>query len=113
MMMPAIGSPSESRDAFKRGLIDLVVRRLSSRRRGRDPVGTVDETTPLFESGLIDSLAVLELMAFIEEATGRPIPTRMIHMKHFATVDRICAAFWPALSPVEGVEHCEVKNADL
>ena len=110
-MMPTIGSPSESRDAFKRGLIDLVLRRLSSRRRGaalrqssgQVPMETVDETTPLFDSGLIDSLAVLELMAFIEEATGRPIPRRMIHMKHFATVDRICAAFW----------HCEVEHADL
>jgi acyl carrier protein len=55
----------------------------------------VDRQTPLFESGLIDSLAILHLMIVVERLTGRPIPPRMVVMKHFRNVDAICAAFGP------------------
>lgn len=84
---------SPTREDFKRGLIDLVRLRLTSRRAAA-PTGEIDGSTPLFETGLVDSMAVLELMAFIEETTGRSIPSRMVHMKHFGTIDRICASFW-------------------
>ena len=53
----------------------------------------VDRHTCLFESGLIDSLGILHLMAFVEKTTGRKIPPRMVVMKHFRTVDAICSAF--------------------
>jgi acyl carrier protein len=53
----------------------------------------VDRHTCLFESGLIDSLGILHLMAFVEQATGRKIPPRMVVMKHFRTVEAICQAF--------------------
>jgi acyl carrier protein len=53
----------------------------------------VKHDTPLFEDGRIDSLAIVHLMAFIEETTGRRIPPRMVVMKHFRSVDAICAAF--------------------
>jgi acyl carrier protein len=90
--MPDVVPRPTSRDEFRRALIDLVAHRLTSRRR-RD-VGLVDGNTPLFETGLVDSMAILELIAFVEEATGRPIPARQVHLKHFGTVDRICEAFW-------------------
>ena len=93
---------SRTRDEFKGSLIDLVRLRLTSRRAAAAK-GEIDGSTPLFETGLIDSMAVLELMAFIEEATGRSIPSRMVHMKHFGTIDRICASFW--------TEQNEVANA--
>jgi acyl carrier protein len=54
----------------------------------------VDRSTPLFESGLIDSLAILHLIGFVEKATGRPVPSRMVVMKHFRTVEAISQAFW-------------------
>lgn len=82
-----------TRAQFERALLDLVGRGLSSRRRRTAPVA-VDAHTPLFESGLVDSLAILELIAFVERATGRPIPPRQVHMRHFGTIDRICTAFW-------------------
>jgi acyl carrier protein len=56
-------------------------------------VPNVDAQTPLFESGLIDSLAIVHLIAFVERQTGRPIPPRMVVMKHFRTVDAICDSF--------------------
>ena len=34
----------------------------------------VDADTPLFATRLLDSLKVLELIAFTEQAIGRPIP---------------------------------------
>lgn len=87
-----IGRPL-TRTHFERALIDFVAYGLTSRRRRPDHV-VIDAHTPLFESGLVDSLAILELIAFVERATGRPIPARQVHMKHFGTVDRICTAFW-------------------
>jgi acyl carrier protein len=55
----------------------------------------VHGSTPLFESGLIDSLAILHLIAFVERTTGKKIPPRMVVMKHFRTVDAICESFGP------------------
>jgi acyl carrier protein len=83
-----------SRADFQRALTHLIAYGLSSRRRQSVRV-ELDAQTPLFESGLIDSLAILELIAFVEAATGRPIPARQVQMKHFGTIARICAAFWP------------------
>jgi acyl carrier protein len=54
----------------------------------------VDGDTPLFETGLVDSMAILELIAFVENATGRTIAARQVHLKHFGTIERICDAFW-------------------
>ena len=90
--MPEVMPRQTSREEFRRALIDLIAHRLTSRRR-RD-VGPVDGDTALFETGLVDSMAILELIAFVEEATGRPIAARQVHLKHFGTVDRICDAFW-------------------
>ena len=83
-----------SRAAFRHALIGLISHGLSSRRRRTTP--PVDGDTPLFETGLVDSMAILELIAFVEEATGRTISARQVHLKNFGTVDRICDAFWAA-----------------
>jgi acyl carrier protein len=91
-MHEATGRPA-SRSEFERALVELIVIGLSSRRR-RPVQIDVDPRTPLFESGLIDSMAILELIAFVEEATGRAIPARQVQMKHFGTIERISAAFW-------------------
>ncbi len=49
--------------------------------------------TPLFESGLIDSIRVLELIAWTEEAVGALIPDVRIRMDNFRTVARIAEVF--------------------
>lgn len=51
--------------------------------------------TPLFASRLLDSLRVLELIAFTEQATGSAIPDSHIRMDNFQTVARIAAVFLP------------------
>jgi acyl carrier protein len=51
--------------------------------------------TPLFASRLLDSLKVLELIAFTEQEIGRAIPDSHIRMDNFQTVARIAAVFLP------------------
>ncbi|PYP81018.1 MAG: hypothetical protein DMD35_02995 [Gemmatimonadetes bacterium] len=49
--------------------------------------------TPLFASGLLDSLRILELIAWTERAIGREIPDAAIRMDNFATPARIAELF--------------------
>ena len=53
----------------------------------------VDVDSPLFATRLLDSLKVLELIAFTEQAIGRPIPDSHIRMDNFQTVARIATVF--------------------
>jgi acyl carrier protein len=55
----------------------------------------VDAETPLFSTRLLDSLRVLELIAFTEQAIGQAIPDSHIRMDNFQTVARIAAVFLP------------------
>ena len=55
----------------------------------------VDADTPLFTTRLLDSLKVLELIAFTEQAIGRPIPDSHIRMDNFQTVACIAKVFVP------------------
>jgi len=50
--------------------------------------------TPLFATRLLDSLKVLELIAFTEQAIGRAIPDSHIRMDNFQTVSRIATVFF-------------------
>ena len=56
---------------------------------------TVLADTPLFATRLLDSLKVLELIAFTEQAIGRTIPDSHIRMDNFQTVSRIATVFFP------------------
>jgi acyl carrier protein len=49
--------------------------------------------TPLFEDSLIDSLNILQLIAFVEVRLGRAIPDHDIVMDRFRTPRRITEAF--------------------
>jgi acyl carrier protein len=58
------------------------------------PVGVVvTADTQLFAGRLLDSLRVLELIAFTEQAIGAAIPDAQIRMDNFQTVSRIAAVF--------------------
>jgi len=54
---------------------------------------SVDTDTPLFASGLIDSIRVLQLIAWTEHALNIHIPDLRIRMDHFRTVRHIADAF--------------------
>jgi acyl carrier protein len=54
----------------------------------------VDRDTALFESRVIDSLTILHLVLFIEQATGRRVSHREVLMRHFRTVRAIAETFW-------------------
>lgn len=73
------------REQFTTELTDWIVRRFA-------PGAPVGPDTPLFE-GLIDSIRILELIAWTERALDRRIPDRMIRMDHFRTVRAIAETF--------------------
>jgi acyl carrier protein len=64
---------------------------LNSRFASKGIVITAD--TPLFTKGVIDSLGILELIAWTEVNTGRIVPDESIRMDNFGTVARIAQMF--------------------
>ena len=64
-----------------------------SRELVRDCSVAIDADTPLFEDGLIDSLNILQLIAFVEARRGRAIPDREIVMDRFRTPRAIAESF--------------------
>jgi acyl carrier protein len=85
---------SESQEAFKRSLLDFIAGPLFTRHARLTRPMPIDGATPLFESGIIDSLGIVDLLAYVEAETGRAIPVRKVDMRYFGTVDRICQSFW-------------------
>jgi len=88
-------------DTFMQSLLTFI---------GRDLLGAnglairLDEDTYLFGEGGIDSLKILRLVAFIEQATGQSIPESDIVMKHFRSVRAIVQHFSrPSADHVEPV----------
>jgi acyl carrier protein len=58
------------------------------------PAGvTIYADTPLFVRGLMDSIRVLELIAYTERAIGATIPDSRMRMDNFHTVARIADVF--------------------
>ena len=53
----------------------------------------ISADTQLFASRILDSLRVLELIAFTEQAIGSTIPDSQIRMDNFQTVSRIATIF--------------------
>lgn len=54
---------------------------------------TIHANTPLFVRGLMDSIRVLELIAYTERAIGSTIPDSQMRMDNFHTVSRIADVF--------------------
>ena len=57
------------------------------------PGVVVDAHTPLFASGLVSSIKVLDLIAWTERAIGREIPDTQIRLDNFHSVQRIADVF--------------------
>ena len=71
-------------------MIDYIAQLI--RKRGM----SIDENTPLVSSGLIDSMALVDLLLKLEELTNRRIPAGKVQAKDmdtvakmFATADRV------------------------
>ena len=76
-----------ARSRFERAMVTWLNRRFAS----KGIVITPD--TPLFARGVIDSLGILELIAWTEVNTGRIVPDESIRMDNFGTVARIAQTF--------------------
>jgi acyl carrier protein len=77
------------RDDLERRLIDFVNRM----RPDADPPLAIDPETALFEEGVINSLRILDLIAFVEELTRTRIPDAAVRLANFRSVRAIAAAF--------------------
>ena len=73
-----------SRDGLRAWLIDRCPAAASA--------GLLD-TTPLVERGILSSLQVVELLLWIEQATGRPVDVTALVPGSFRDVRTICATF--------------------
>ena len=78
---------TSTRPGFIADMLEWLNRKLAP------PGVTIDAETPLFRSGIINSIRILELIAWTERATGRTIPDREIRMDNFQTVGRIAEVF--------------------
>lgn len=75
------------RERFVADLLAWINRRFAA------PGMAIEAETPLFTGGLINSMRILDVIAWTERATGRPIADREICMANFATVARIAEVF--------------------
>jgi acyl carrier protein len=72
--------------------MDGVIRDYVTRELVQDPaVLPLTNTTPLLESGILDSLGLLTLVVFIQEQFGIEVDYVDIIPENFASVDAICA----------------------
>jgi acyl carrier protein len=58
----------------------------------------IDPDTPLLDLGLVDSLAVVALLGFVEEAFGLHVPEGLAHVRHLRSV-RAMAEWLEGLRP--------------
>ena len=93
-MSPPSSSHYESREMFAYALRAFINQELPKQHSKLKESPQVEFDTPLFSSGIIDSMAILHLIAFVEDAIGRKIPPEKIVMKHFKSVTVIAATFW-------------------
>ena len=76
-----------ARERFIASMVDWLNRRFAPEGR------LISSETPLFEGGLINSIRILEIIAWTERAVGHRIPDSSIRMDNFRTVERIADAF--------------------
>jgi acyl carrier protein len=86
MSAPGVCGREASRAGFVAELVAWLNRRFA-------PAVEITATTPLFAGGMINSIRVLELIAWTERATGRQIPDAAIRMDNFHSPERIAEVF--------------------
>jgi acyl carrier protein len=50
----------------------------------------IDDSEPLIESGIVDSLGVLKIMSFLDETYGVDLSSEEIKLENFRDVRTIC-----------------------
>ena len=72
--------------------MDATIRDYITRELVQDPaVLPLTNTTPLLDSGIVDSLGLLTLVVFIQEQFGIEVDYADIVPENFESVDAICA----------------------
>ncbi len=88
----------------ERALLDELVAWLNHRFANEDEPITAESR--LFAEGWIDSIGVLQLIAWVERALGKTIPDRMIRIDYFESALTISERFFPCeSSPAEPGAH--------
>ena len=55
---------------------------------------TIKSTTKLFDDGIIDSLKILDLIAFVEVTLKIKVPDSKVVIENFRTIKDISDTFW-------------------
>jgi acyl carrier protein len=76
---------SQVREQRRQGLIDF----LSDIQKAGLPVQALDEEDDLIESGLIDSLAILQIVTYLEQTYGLDFSIRGIDREELSSIGRI------------------------
>ena len=84
---PTAAPRAVPRAALERDLLAWCNERLAP------PGVTLAADTPLFAARLVDSIRILDLIAWVERAVGAPIPDAAIRMDNFGSVARIAEVF--------------------
>ncbi|HET9093606.1 MAG TPA: acyl carrier protein [Solirubrobacteraceae bacterium] len=70
---------------------DTVIRDYIARELVRDPsLLPIENSTPLLDSGILDSLSLLRLVVYLQDQFGVTVGDLDVVPEHFATVDAIC-----------------------
>ena len=56
---------------------------------GEDRKISIDETTALIEEGILDSMALMQLVGFLEERTSVRVPDDEVSPENFETIEAI------------------------
>lgn len=73
---------------FEAGLVEFINAKLVPEGKG-----VVKAESQLFEEGLINSIKILDLMAYIEKQIGSKIPDKLVVMKNFRSPRAITTTF--------------------
>ena len=84
---------TDNRPGFIETMLDWLNRTIAP------PGVTIGAETPLFRSGIVNSIRILELIAWTERATGHPVQDRDIRMDNFQSVARIAEVFADRRAP--------------
>lgn len=74
-------------------LESALLRFVKERLLGNGSGAAVTAETPLFEQGYLNSIRVLDLIAFLERSLGRRIPDRAVKLANFRSIRAIAQAF--------------------
>ena len=79
--------PSLTAVQFEKQLSEFVQRLAGPRMR-------VTKTSGLFEEGILDSMKILDLIAFIESTLGIKVPDDKVVLQNFKSIHAITETFW-------------------